>query len=59
MAFDLLAQEVVAQQSLGIDSVAGATVSSAGFFTAMADIVAQAAATWPNGRAAPLRSAIP
>lgn len=42
MAFDLLAQEVVAQQSLGIDSVAGATVSSAGFFTAMADIVAQA-----------------
>lgn len=60
MAFDLLAQEVVAQQSLGIDSVAGATVSSAGFFTAMGRTsLPRRAATWPNGRAAPLRSAIP
>lgn len=59
MAFDLLAQEVVAQQSLGIDSVAGATVSSAGFFTAMQTSLPRRAATWPNGRAAPLRSAIP
>lgn len=51
MAFDQLAKEVVAEQSLGVDSVAGATVSSAGFFTAMADIIAQAggdAAEWQS-----------
>lgn len=42
MAFDLLARDVIQAQSLGVDSIAGATVSSAGFLSAVADAVAQA-----------------
>ena len=42
MAFPILAEQVVATQSLGMDAIAGATVSSAGFKAAMSDIIAQA-----------------
>ena len=42
MAFPILADEVVEAQSLAVDSVSGATVSSGAFFTALKDCVAQA-----------------
>lgn len=42
MAFPILSQEVVDSQSLDVDSVSGATVSSGAFFTALKDILTQA-----------------
>ena len=42
MAFPILIDEVLTSQSLAVDSVSGATVSSNGFFTAIKDIVVQA-----------------
>ena len=43
-ALRMLAEEVVATQSLGVDSVTGATVSSAAFFMAASDALNQAGA---------------
>lgn len=51
MAFDILSQKVVEHQSLGVDAVTGATVSSAGFLAAAADAIAQAGGdplAWQN-----------
>lgn len=42
MAFDLLKEKVIANQSLAVDSITGATVSTAGFLTAMSDAITQA-----------------
>jgi succinate dehydrogenase/fumarate reductase flavoprotein subunit/uncharacterized protein with FMN-binding domain len=42
MAFDLLCEQLVEYQSLGIDAVTGATVSTAGFLAAAADAIVQA-----------------
>lgn len=42
MAFPILAKEVVDSQSLNVDSVSGATVSSGAFFTALKDVLTQA-----------------
>lgn len=50
MAYPILSEKVVATQSMNIDSVSGATVSSAAFFAALSDCVAQA-----GGDAAALR----
>lgn len=45
MAFPILIDEVLSSQSLAVDSVSGATVSSNGFMTALKDIVVQAGGT--------------
>ena len=54
MAFPMLAWQMVATQSLGIDSITGATVSSAGFKTAMSDIIAQAGGNPDEWKARPV-----
>ena len=54
MAFDLLTQEVIEHQSLGVDGIAGATVSSAGFLSAVADAIAQAGGDPQAWRARPV-----
>ena len=41
-ALSILAEEIVAQQSLGVDSVSGATISSVAMKSAVADILTQA-----------------
>ena len=49
MAFPILAQKVIDSQSLNVDAVSGATVSSNGFFAALSDWIEQAggdAAAW-------------
>lgn len=42
MAFPLLAEQVIAHQSLNIDAISGATVSSNGFLAALGDCITQA-----------------
>jgi len=44
MAYPILADEVTKYQSLNVDSVSGATVSSNAFFSAMSDVASQAGA---------------
>ena len=45
MAFPILIDEILESQSLAVDTVSGATVSSNGFMNAMKDIVVQAGST--------------
>ena len=45
MAYPILIDSVLKYQSLGVDSVSGATVSSNAFFTALSDCVTQAGGT--------------
>ena len=59
MAFDQLAAEVIAAQSLGVDSIAGATVSTAGFMAAMGDALAQAGANVDEWKARPVEKRAP
>ena len=54
MAFPMLAEQVVATQSLGIDSITGATVSSSGFKTALSDIISQAGGNPDEWKARPV-----
>ncbi len=42
MAFPILAEEVIASQSLAVDTISGATVSSNAFLTALTDCIRQA-----------------
>ncbi len=42
MAFPILTENVIANQSLAVDSISGATVSSAGYMTALKDAITQA-----------------
>lgn len=42
MAFDVMAERVIRTQSLGLDTLTGATVSSSGFLSAMGKAVAEA-----------------
>ncbi|MEF9974638.1 MAG: FAD-dependent oxidoreductase [Clostridia bacterium] len=51
MAFDQLRETIVREQCLGIDTVAGATVSSAGFLAAVADAIGQAGGNADEWRA--------
>lgn len=44
MAFDILGEQVISHQSMNLDAVSGATVSSNAFFTALSDCVSQAGA---------------
>lgn len=55
MAFDLLAEEVIATQSLGVDGITGATVSTAGFISAMSDAIAQAGGNADEWKARPIQ----
>lgn len=54
MAFPILAQKVVDSQSLGMDAITGATVSTAGFKAAMTDIIAQAGGNPDEWKARPI-----
>lgn len=43
-AYEQLTEQVITHQSLGVDSISGATVSSNGFFAAMSDALSKAGA---------------
>ena len=49
----------VAAQSLGVDSIAGATVSTAGFMAAMSDAIAQAGGNVDEWKARPVEKRAP
>lgn len=54
MAYDILAKNVLDTQSLGVDSITGATVSSAGFIAAMSDAITQAGGNADEWKARPI-----
>lgn len=60
-AISLLADAIVAEQSLAVDSISGATVTTAGFMTAISDAVGQAgegSAALLRSRTIPVRAAV-
>ncbi len=58
-AFDAIPAAIVKSQSLGVDTVAGATLSSIGVINAVADAVAQACADAAALRAVPVEAEAP
>ncbi len=54
MAYDQLAKTVVDTQSLGVDTVAGATVSTAGFMAAMTEAITVAGGNADEWKARPI-----
>ena len=54
MAFDVMADRVIRTQSLGIDTLTGATVSTSGFLNAMANAVAEAGGNPEEWKARPV-----
>lgn len=59
MAFKLLLNKVIGTQTLSVDSISGATVSSAGFHAAMADAIAQAGGNPDEWKARPIEKPAP
>ena len=56
MAFPILAQKVIDSQSLNVDAVSGATVSSNGFFAALSDCIEQAGGDAADWKAVPVET---